>query len=476
MMATDQKEKLKLILTEEEARTIIRQGEEAVTFYLLALSKRIKELEGKYSSKNSSTPSGMIPVYEKPPGKKRPRKPGRKPGHRGSRRTSPLEIDRHEEHRLEFCPHCHTAVNGKRPVRKRKRIIEDLQESKPEAVEHCIHGSWCPVCKKVVEPVVVDALPKATIGHRAVALTAWLHYGLGITLSQIVEVLNRHFHFRVTPGGLVQMWYRTQEIFYAWYEQIAEEARESAYLHGDESGWRKNGQTHWLWCFTNERLTYYMIDESRGSKALYKFFGEEFGGCLISDFWRAYDLIRTKSRQYCLAHLLREIHDVDARNESEQWRAFSKKLRRLIADALRLGAKKEKLSEKEYRSKNRRLDARLEELIFRHGFADPDVKRLAERLNRSLDGLFTFLDHPDVSPTNNRAEREIRPAVIIRKNSLQNRSEKGTQCQSVFMSIYRTLKLRGHDPIETMVEALKTYVGTGSLPPLPPPRGKDPPS
>ncbi len=474
MAATSQEEKLKLILTQEEAEAIIALGKETIIFYLLALSKRIQEFEQSHKP-SSSTPSGMIPPYEKAGKKKRRKKPGQKPGHAGTRRGRPPKVDRKEDHRLEQCPHCQSPVDPKKPARKRTRIIEDLQESRPEVVEHCIHGSWCPVCKKIVEPVVADALPKATVGHRAVALTAWLHYGVGITLSQIVDVLNHHFHFQVSPGGLVQMWDRIQAIFHAWYEEIEKEARGSTYLHGDESGWRVNGSTHWLWCFTNEALTYYMIDQSRGSPALHKFFGEEFGGCLITDFWRAYDLIRSKFRQYCLAHLLREIHDVDGRNQSSEWQGFSKRLRRLIGDALRLCSRKDKLSEKEYESRNRRLDSRLEDLIFRHGADDADVKRLTERLNRCMDGLFTFLDHPEVDATNNRAEREIRPAVIIRKNSLQNRSEKGAHCQAVFMSIYRTLKLRGHDPIDTMVDALKDYVRTGSLPPLPAASGRDPP-
>ena len=477
MTATDQKEKLKLILTEEEAESVLSQGKELSVFYLLSLSKRIQELEGKSAQTSSSTPSGMKPPYEKPPGKKRPKKPGRKAGHPGSRRAKPPKVDRYEKHPPpERCPHCQSPVETKKAVRKRKRTIEDLCESKPEVVEHEICGGWCPVCKKIVEAVVPDALPKAAVGHRAVALTAWLHYGLGITVSQIKEVLNFHLHFQVSGGGLVQMWHRTQAIFYEWYEQIADLARNSAYLHGDESGWRVNGKTHWLWCFTNEELTFYMIDSSRGSPALGRFFGEEFGGCLITDFWRAHDLIRTEYRQYCLAHLLREIHDVDARNKSAEWKKFSKKLRRLLADALRLASRKETLDEKKYDSLNHRFDARLEGLIFHHGTAeDADVQRLSDRLARSMDGIFTFLDHPGVDATNNRAEREIRPAVIIRKNSFQNRSEKGAQCQAVFMSLYRTLKLRGHDPIETMVEALREYVMTGLLPPLPAMRGRGPP-
>ncbi len=58
------------------------------------------------------------------------------------------------------------------------------------------------------------------------------------------------------------MWYRLQEVLYPWYEQIQRDALDSAVLHADETGWRVNGKTHWLWCFTTPRLTYYMIHRS----------------------------------------------------------------------------------------------------------------------------------------------------------------------------------------------------------------------
>ncbi len=93
---------------------------------------------------------------------------------------------------------------------------------------------------------------------------------------------------------------------------------------------------------------------------------------------------------------------------------------------------------------------------------------MAKRISRHRDHLFTFLDKPEVPHDNNHAERQIRPAVIIRKNSLCNRSEQGALTQSVLMSIYRTLKLRGRDPVPTVVAALREWVTTGKLPPLPP--------
>ena len=97
------------------------------------------------------------------------------------------------------------------------------------------------------------------------------------------------------------------------------------------------------------------------------------------------------------------------------------------------------------------------------------ARRLAGRLAKHCDRLFTFLDHPDVPFDNNHAERMIRPAVVLRHNSQSNRSEKGAATQAVLMSVYQTLKLRGHDPLATITEALRTYVLAGTLPPLPPP-------
>ncbi|MBU0637659.1 MAG: transposase, partial [Planctomycetes bacterium] len=98
-----------------------------------------------------------------------------------------------------------------------------------------------------------------------------------------------------------------------------------------------------------------------------------------------------------------------------------------------------------------------------------DVRRLCKRLRRTGDHIFTFLDYPQIPFENNFAERQIRPAVILRKNSQSNRSNRGAVTQAVLMSIYRTLRLRGHDPLQTITAALRTYLQTGHLPPLPAP-------
>ena len=333
--------------------------------------------------------------------------------------------------------------------------------------EHTIHRDWCPHCKKQVEPVVPDALPGATLGNRTMVMTSWLHYGLGNTLSQIVDVFNFHFQMKVTPGGLTQMWYRMQTVFFPWYEQLQTEALNAAVLHADETSWRVNGKTHWLWCFANDNLTYYMIDRSRGKPALQKFFIEEFEGTLVTDFLGAYNAVVCGARQGCLVHLLRDLATVDRyKRGGKYWPDFAKKLRRLLGDAIRLWRQSD-LSAESRASRRKLLDQRLEEII-KTDWGDSQAKRLIKRLKRHRDDLFTFLDKPGVPFDNNQAERAIRPAVIIRKNSYCNRSERGADTQAVLMSIYRTIEQRGHDPLNTLANAMRTYLKTGRLPDLPP--------
>ena len=458
-------------LTEEQARAIYAQGEEAVVFVLLTLAKMLAEQQAAAaatSHQTPATPSGMKPPYQKPTAARRgKKKPGRKPGHPGSRRKPPARIDRRQEHRAEVCPECGGPLQ--RCQETRTRYTEDIPaDIQPVVTEHTIHRDWCPRCKKKVEPVLSEALPGATLGNRVLVLSAWLHYALGNTLWQIVEVFNFHLSFNVTPGGLVQMWRRLAEILCVWYEAIQQEALDSAVLNADETGWRVNGKTHWLWCFATGELSWFMVNRSRGSPALLQFFLKEFAGTLVSDFWGAYNAVACALRQKCLVHLLRDLEHVERyKAPGPHWPAFAKKLRRLIGDAIRLWRRRDELAPETYASRRVRLTRRLHELIATP-WEDSQARRLVKRLRRHQDEVFTFLDQPGVPFDNNLAERAIRPAVILRKNSYGNRSQQGADCQAVLMSVFFTLKKRGHNPVTTVHEALTTYLQTGQLPALPP--------
>ena len=147
----------------------------------------------------------------------------------GTAAPTPTRIDRREEHSLSACPRCHGPVT---PCRgSRTRVIEDIPaDITPVVTEHTIHRAWCPRCRATVEPAVPDALPGSTIGLRVVVLSAWLHYLLGTTLAQIIDVFNFHLQFKLSSGGLIQMWRRLREILLAWYPEIQAQALDSAVL------------------------------------------------------------------------------------------------------------------------------------------------------------------------------------------------------------------------------------------------------
>lgn len=446
-------------LTEVQASEFARRNSLELKFLLLQLSAAIAG-----NAAGPHAPPSAVPTYAKPAGKARKKKPGAKPGHEGHCRPAPERIDRTVVHELPPCPCCQGELaDGKTP---RKRIIEDIPENlKVEAVEHTIPRGYCKKCCKQYEPKVLDALPNATIGNRAVVLTAWLHYGLGTTTSQVVDVLNGHLQVPVSSGGLHDIWHRLAIVLEPWYDQIGELCRSAPVLHMDETGWRTAGDNRWLWCATAKDATFYWIHESRGHAALDEFFAEEFAGVLVTDFLSAYDAV-AKHRQKCWPHLLRELKEIDKAEQPEEWKAFAKKLRRIYGDGIRLKLARSDLGGETFARRLDTLQKRLIDLGIAE-YAHADARRLAKRLVKYWDDLLTFVEHEGVPADNNRAEREIRPAVLMRKASYGSGSDKGAATRSVLMSIYRTLKQRGVDALAATEAALRTYIATGKLPPLP---------
>ena len=458
-------------LTEEQAGQIFALGKDAVVFALLQLAQMVPqqtpETPAPGGPEDPSCPSGQKPVFTKPnkkEGQRKGKKPGRKKGHTGSRRGKPDQVDHVEEHRASSCPDCGGEL--KACTDSRERYVEDiLDEVRVEVTQHIIHRDWCSACRKMVEPVVAVALPKAQIGNGILVLSAWLHFALGTTISQILAVFNFHLQFKLSPGGLVQMWHRLADILESWYEEIAEDIQQSGVLHGDETGWRVDGRTSWLWCFTSRFATIFTIERSRGSPVVLEFIKECFNGVLVSDFWYAYNVLSC-AKQKCLAHLLRELKRVwQYKDSGGDWPRFCKKLKRLIRDAIRLRKRLDELDETTYLRRCKQIEKRLQ-LIIEAEWSNKEAKRLVKRLRRHQDELFTFLSHPEVPFDNNFGERTIRGAVIMRKNSYNNRSERGARTQAILMSVFYTLKQRGLNPIDTVKQALKIYITTGTLPKL----------
>lgn len=431
-------------------------------------SKLKRDLEAKtappQSSGSLSTPSAMQPVYTKPSGSKRRRKPGRKKGHPGACRPVPAHIDRVVEHKLTECPTCHNPLGE--PCGKHSQIVEDIPPVQPIITQHDVYEYNCSPCgTKVVAPMT-EALPKATLGLRLTLLSAFLHYALGMTTRNICAWLRTFCQFQVTPGGLVLNWQRLADILIPVYGELAKAARLAAVLNADESGWRIAGRTAWIWCFTSKTLAYYVLTPSRAGPVVKKVLGSFFKGILVTDFFGAYNRIKAFAKQRCVVHLLREVKQVSLRNPSKEWKLFARRLKRLMHEALKLVIDRDKLGEPTYERRVANLHMRLAD-IFGASYRDKDCERLAKRLAKHNEELFVFLLHRDVPADNNHAERQMRFAVVMRKNSYGNRSKRGAQAQAILMSIFRTCQLRRIDPIAFLDDSVAGAIRSGSPLPIP---------
>jgi transposase len=197
--------------------------------------------------------------------------------------------------------------------------------------------------------------------------------------------------------------------------------------------------------------------------------GQDFAGVLISDCFLAYDPL-TCAKSKCVGHLLRRCATL-LESGNAAARQFSEQAARLLRGALTLKERQATLSEHGYRVACGRLEAAFDRLLDR-AYRQADTVRFVKLLRKQRPYLFTFLYHEAVAPTNNAAERELRPAVIIRKTNGCNRSPAGATVHAVLASVIRTAHKHGHDFVDltkrVLQQPLQVVVQLCSSDPAPP--------
>ena len=446
------------------SNAITKQSEE-----IAALHGEVSRLTGLLAGARAnasdapSVPSGQVPPFKKRSKRsKKASKRRRKGGHAGTTRRRPETWDFEESNTTSCCPHCDGKVKALKEATGRSkfrfRFVEDVVLGESATTRHGIGQYWCRQCARRVEPVVVDALPGDRLGIQLLTLTAVQHYLHGITVSKVVELLQQQHGMKVTGGALVKGWQRLAAMLSVDYKELVETIRKAGALHADETGWRVNGSKHWLWCFCTKQEVVYLIDETRSSSVVIEVLGEEFGGVKIHDFYGAYNALWAEETQYCLAHLLREFKKIRAKDPeglTEEFLSFERRIKRLVREAIQFAAgNHDPPARQEARGRFEKRLLKITDPSYEH----PDAERLAKRLNKTYTDIFTFVTAPGVDPTNNWAETNIRPAVIIRKNSYGNATRAGADTQAVLMSLFRTMKLRGEDALEATVARLQEHI------------------
>lgn len=430
---------MKLILQQDEQLKALRAANHS-------LQETVEKLKAQVfpSKRKSKTKSGGTPT------RKPPHLWGRKKGHKGSWRAVPEQIDKEVDLRLTTCPNC------RNPLGESKHCDEHIQEeiipARVEVTRYRHWEYWCGTCQThVVAPYAIEEIPYGHWGPKALSVMALLKYHYVLPGNKIKAILYELSGLKVSEGGIAQALQRLGQYLGAEAEAILGWIRQAAYKHADETGWKINGKNHWLWAFVNEMWGYYLIHKSRGSQVPRAVLGNPVQGTLVSDFHSAYGKLQGK-KQKCLVHLKREMKTCLGKDPPPEYRGPYQKLRRILSDAVRLDERRAKLSRLDFQRKARALKKRL--LDFACGtYSDKNWKRLSKRLLKHADEMFTFLDQPGLPRDNNPAERSIRPHVIVRNRSFQNRTRQGADAHATLTSIIYSLMLQKRNALQEIQKA-----------------------
>ena len=389
-----------------------------------------------------------------------PKKPGRKAGQgQFSRREPPThrQIDQTKKVKLHGCPECGSRL---RDIHQHEQYVTDIPKIiRLVTTRYVTYSGYCTHCHKRVRSRHPEQTSQATgaagvlVGPRAKALAADAKHRLGCSYGKVSELLNDAFGLQVSRSGWCYADQALAKIAQPVYRDLIQVARRSLVVHADETGWRIGTLPGWLWVFTNQEVTVYAIRDNRSSDVVIEILGEKFKGILASDCFLAYDDKRLKDwlKQKCLSHLLLDLKEIE---ESKTGRAaqFSRDGTALLRAALVLKAEKPKLDLALFAQRAQTLETQLDTLISRQrNLKDPDNLRFARRLRKHRQHLLRFLYVEGLEATNNHAERQIRPAVIIRKTNGCNRAKDGAETHEVLASVLVTCRQHNLPILDYMV-------------------------
>jgi transposase len=432
-------------MQEEELIMQLRSENEQLKREIELLKEYIKELEARLAKyENAHTPPslrrGRNCKLDQKGGDLG--KPGRKIGHEGVTRPQ-ASPDRQVEVTADRCPDCGTELGD--PIRFESKIIEELPKPQPIVVtEYKIAHYSCPCCHREVAAFDPDCPSEGRIGNNAIAQTTLLKYEDRLPHRKIKDTLKRIYGLNVSPATILDLTRRAADAVQSQYDSILDKIRDAPILYVDETSIDVQGKTHWIWVFTTPSETFVAIRKSRGMKVLKEVLTRRFKGIIVCDGWKPYAKF-TKHIQRCWAHLLRESNDL-AQNipEAVPVHGALKRIYELLNEALENNPPHEIRRVMWYMAR-----AVLRQVIGGQ-YINENVRKLIGKISNGFEYWFTFVIHPGVEPTNNRAERAIREHVVQRKIIGTLRNEKGASIHERLMTVLATWSQMGLDSLQML--------------------------
>lgn len=374
-------------------------------------------------------------------------------GHRGASRKLPEVVDQVERIYFHHCPDCGNALRRTDSVET--HTVCDLpafSEVRVRVSEYQRERQWCSNCQKEVVPTPPGVIPHSRLGINLIIQILIWKYVCRMSLEIMVSTLAQTYGVEITESGLVNILKRTKRYLGEEYGKLLEAVRDSPVKQADETSWRINGLNGWLWVFLSKDSCYYTIEHTRGKGVAEKALaGSKGTDVLVRDDYAGYKKLKVL-HQSCWRHLLGESKEViGQKGASKEAKSLHHRLKKMYKQLERVV--KLPFDMKEREAFHQAFEGRLKEVIDTE-FISPDTRRVQTRIKNQGNNLITAIVHPDVPLTNNLAERQIRPAVVIRKISGGSRSDQGAESFAINMSIIQSLKMRNQPLVPTLRDLL----------------------
>lgn len=352
-------------------------------------------------------------------------KRGKKPGGHGAGRLSP-EYDLV----VEVWAKCHP-LGWSRGIYT--RTVTDVLNGRAIHILYVIHRRFCLLCLREAEPQIQGVMPGFRFGNNIIRYAVDLRVEEKQTYLSVVNIIRKTYGLEVTAQTVHDWCLKAAELSRPVYEDVDRLADQGEILHVDETGMPVDGANEWLWVKVTRDATVYRVYGNRGSQALGDLLRGWRGRIAVSDFYPALNAIRGLGvmEQKCLAHLFRLVGKALKESRSPRAEGFTHELLGLFN-----------------LKSTREAEIGLDRLLDKYGEAlrgDKALRRLGKLLKRHRNQLFTYMDQGHVPRTNNLAEREIRPFIILRKRIQCFRSRASAEAHARLLTVWRT-RLRQGQP------------------------------
>jgi transposase len=435
----------------------------SVRLLLLALLSRVRDLEARLNqnSGNSSKPPSSDPPSAPPRPKTTPRgrKPGGQPGHEGQSRPLVPERDVQEivACRPEQCSNCQEALPQNLPdvCQILRTQVWEIPPITAHVTEYQQHTVCCRACGALTQAVRPQDAPPGGYGPRATALVSFFHGRLRLSTRETADALLDVCGLPISLGSVVRCCERTADALAPVYDRLASVVQEQSIINADETSWKEAFKRAWLWVAVSAVATVFLLTLNRKRESLQRLIGAEYQGIVGSDRHTAYNGRDVRLRQICWAHLKRNLTAIAEYGHPDSvW-------------ASEILAEVDKLFE-HYRAYRLQeidragLKAALQPVqgVIREGLERGveirwhRISGLSRELLRLWEGMWVFVEREGVEPTNNRAERALRPAVLWRKGCFGTRSEAGSRFVERLLSVSATCAQHDRHLLTFLTEAI----------------------